>query len=607
MAKKQFSIQTELTAKIDDLTNKLNTANQRINYFKNKAKKNKGEAEIFNNLIKGASKFLPAIGAATAAQQVFQGTINTTQTAGDSWAVTTATMQGALEGFYRTIGTGDWSNFLDNILTSAAAARELTKDLDELGEHYISAKLKNAEIDIDIAKLNKELRIANARGDNELVIELEKKIIAKADDKYKNDLKAAEGTLKAFAKNITAITKVSYEEICEWLRNYSSETSEELRNQLEEHNKTILEYQKQISGIDMALANSMHSPEYKAYLREERKKWEEKIAIAENSLSTEAKIYQATQEAYDRTNDETIEAAINAQLQIQQITAQRINTTSRAEVTAAAAKKRMDEEEIKRLQEKLNLLAKTAPQELRIDDYQVEEFGFGEIKYGGLKGLTDELNELRQAQALAASPEIWQEYQAQITALEEQIARFKGINIDNNNELINQLNTEIQLIGTLSNAFGNLATMASNFGNENLAAMFNGMDAMLRAIQVVRQLQAAKAAEAMTNAAAEGAKAPFPTNLIAIASSVSAVLAALSSIPKFAVGGVVGGSSFTGDKILAGLNSGERVLTAEQNRIFEKLAANVNNNIGGEVRFKIAGDALEGVLNNRNRRRNINR
>ena len=97
---------------------------------------------------------------------------------------------------------------------------------------------------------------------------------------------------------------------------------------------------------------------------------------------------------------------------------------------------------------------------MRIDDYQVEEFGFGEIKYGGLKGLTDELSELRQAQELAASPEIWQEYQAQITDLEKQIARFKGINTDNNNELINQLNTEIQLIGTLSGAFGNLATMA---------------------------------------------------------------------------------------------------------------------------------------------------
>jgi len=604
MAKKQFNVHTELTARIDDLTSKLNTANQRINYFKNEAKKNKGEAEIFNNLIKGASNFLPAIGAAAAAQQVFQGTINTTQTAGDSWAITTATMQGALEGFYRTIGTGDWSNFLDNILESAAAARGLTADLDALGEIAISAKLNNAEIDIEIAKLNKELRIANARGDNKLVLELEAQMIAKADKKYQNDLKVAEDTLNAFAKNISTITRVSYEEISEWLRNYNSETSEELRDEIDKYNETILEYEKKIAGFDLALANSMHSPQYKAEIQEKKNLLLEELAIFKESLSTKAKIYKATEEAYNRTNDEAIENAINAQLQIRQITIQRINQTSRAEVTAATVKKRLQDEEIKQLQEKLNLLAKTAPKELSIDDYQVEEFGLAPIKYGGLKGLTDELSELRQAQELAASPEIWQEYQAQIVALEEQINNFKGVNIDNNNELINQLNTEIQLIGTLSNAFGNLATMASNFGNDNLAAMLNSVGAMLQAIQVVRQLQAAKAAEAMTNAAAEGAKAPFPANLIAIASSVGAVLSALSSIPKFATGGVVGGSSFSGDKILAGLNSGERILTAEQNRIFEKLAANVNNNIGGEVRFKIAGDELVGVLSNYKRKIN---
>lgn len=42
----------------------------------------------------------------------------------------------------------------------------------------------------------------------------------------------------------------------------------------------------------------------------------------------------------------------------------------------------------------------------------------------------------------------------------------------------------------------------------------------------------------------------------------------------FAVGGVVPGASYTGDTVLAGLNSGERVLTAEQNRSFERLAYN---------------------------------
>lgn len=602
MAKKQFNVHTELTAKIDDLTSKLNTAQKRVDYFKNKNKKSSSSSDdIFNSLTASAAKFLPAIGAAATAQQVFQGTINTTQTAGDAWALTTSEMQGTLEGFYRTIGTGDWNNFITNLLESGAAARDLTAELDALFEKGLSAKLNNSELDVEIANLQKQLRIANAKGDNKLVLELEAQLTAKADEKYNNNLKVAEDTLKAYADNISAITKVSFEDIQTFLSNYNTQTSEKIRSEIDEYNNTISEYERNINSFQMALANSSYSSEYKDKIREDKRLAEEKLAIFRDSLTDEVKIYKASLEAYNRTNDEKIQAAVNALLQIQQLEIRRINETSRAEVTAATVRKRLNDEEIKQLQEKLNLLAKTAPKELSIDDYQVEEFGLAPIQYGGLKGLTDELNELRRVQELAASPEIWQEYQAQITSLEEQINNFKGVNIENNDLLIDQMNKEIQLIGTLSNGFGNLAMMANNFGNSSLGAMLNSVGAMLQAIQVVRQLQAAKAAEAMTSAAAEGAKMPFPANLVAIATGVSAVLAALSSIPKFAVGGVVGGSSFTGDKILAGLNSGERVLTAEQNKIFEKLAS--NGGIGGEVTFRIEGDALEGVLNNRNRNR----
>lgn len=602
MAKKQFNVHTELTAKIDDLTSKLNTAQKRVDYFKNKNKKSSSSDDIFNSLTASAAKFLPAIGAATAAQQVFQGTIKTTQTAGDAWDITYSGMQGTLEGFYRTIGSGDWNNFINNLVESGEAAKELTAALDELGEIAISAKLNNSQIDVEIAKLNKELRIANALGDNKLVLELEAELTAKADEKYSNNLKVAEDTLKAYADNISAITKLSFEDIKTFLSNYNSETSDKIRSEIDKYNNTISEYESNINSFQMALANSSYSSEYKNQIREDKRLAEEKLAIFRDSLSDEAKIYLASLEAYNRTNDEKIQGAINAQLQISQLEVGRINETSRAEVTAATVKKRLNDAEIKQLQEKLNLLAKTAPKELSIGDYQVEEFGLAPIKYGGLKGLTDELNELRRVQELAASPEIWQEYQAQITSLEEQINNFKGVNIENNDLLLDQMNKEIQLIDSLSNGFGNLAMMANNFGNTSLGAMLNSIGGMLQAIQVVRQLQAAKAAEAITNATVEGTKIPFPASLVAIATGVSAVLSVLSSIPKFSVGGVVGGSSFTGDKILAGLNSGERVLTVEQNKIFDKLVAN-NGGIGGEVNFRIEGDALEGVLNKRNRNR----
>ena len=49
---------------------------------------------------------------------------------------------------------------------------------------------------------------------------------------------------------------------------------------------------------------------------------------------------------------------------------------------------------------------------------------------------------------------------------------------------------------------------------------------------------------------------------------------ALKAQYGFASGGVVPGNSFYGDSIIAGLNSGERVLTAEQNEHFEELVMN---------------------------------
>ncbi len=81
---------------------------------------------------------------------------------------------------------------------------------------------------------------------------------------------------------------------------------------------------------------------------------------------------------------------------------------------------------------------------------------------------------------------------------------------------------------------------------------------------------AAKSGEAVANATASGAKLPFPANLVAIAAGVAAVVGALGMISgAFADGGIVGGSSWTGDKLMARVNSGEMILNgAQQSRLF---------------------------------------
>ena len=80
---------------------------------------------------------------------------------------------------------------------------------------------------------------------------------------------------------------------------------------------------------------------------------------------------------------------------------------------------------------------------------------------------------------------------------------------------------------------------------------------------------AAKSGEAVANATASGAKMPFPLNLVAIAAGVAAVIAALAAVSGFATGGVIGGTSTSGDKKFARVNSGEMILNKfQQARLF---------------------------------------
>ena len=80
---------------------------------------------------------------------------------------------------------------------------------------------------------------------------------------------------------------------------------------------------------------------------------------------------------------------------------------------------------------------------------------------------------------------------------------------------------------------------------------------------------AAKSGEAVAEATESGAKMPFPMNLIAIAAGVAAVIAALAAVSGFATGGVIGGTSTSGDKKFARVNSGEMILNKfQQARLF---------------------------------------
>ena len=91
--------------------------------------------------------------------------------------------------------------------------------------------------------------------------------------------------------------------------------------------------------------------------------------------------------------------------------------------------------------------------------------------------------------------------------------------------------------------------------------------------------------------------------MAAITAAMVGVQIAKINAASFATGGVVGGTSFSGDKVQARVNSGEMILnSSQQARLFEM--ANGGASRGGEVIFRVDGTQLVGVLNNFSRTTN---
>lgn len=168
---------------------------------------------------------------------------------------------------------------------------------------------------------------------------------------------------------------------------------------------------------------------------------------------------------------------------------------------------------------------------------------FGDIKsgWGSIQGVGNGIQGL--SDALEGNGDAWQQVTGLINGFISIAEGIQGI---------------VELFGMLT-----AATSAHAAASTTDAAATAGEAAAATANT------AAKSGEAVANATASGAKMPFPLNLVAIAAGVAAVIAALAAVSGFATGGVIGGTSTSGDKKFARVNSGEMILNKfQQARLF---------------------------------------
>ena len=164
---------------------------------------------------------------------------------------------------------------------------------------------------------------------------------------------------------------------------------------------------------------------------------------------------------------------------------------------------------------------------------------------------------------------------------------------------------------TLNNAIYNLANSFSSIGKiiggvagQMVSWAAQSAASIAQMLAENAQLIISAQAVAMANGAKSAFALPFPFNFAAWATVAATIAGIFASLPKFATGGIVGGSGFSGDRQLIRANSGEMVITrAQQARLWSAISGGGQLG-GGQVVFKISGQELYGVLSNYNSKKN---
>ena len=195
---------------------------------------------------------------------------------------------------------------------------------------------------------------------------------------------------------------------------------------------------------------------------------------------------------------------------------------------------------------------------------------------------------------------------------------FKKEDIDLNNDFADSLSGIGDMMGSLSSLFDENTASALQWGSTLLMAIAQATPAILGMMGVKEQDTATTNANTPAEVANAGAKAmsahsgiPFVGIALGLA-GVAAIIAAMSSMPHFATGGIVPGTSFAGDKVPALLNSGEMILNgAQQGNLFKILNSGMYDSLSrtisplpenSEIRLSsnitVRGDTLYLALNN---------
>jgi hypothetical protein len=581
--------------------------------FNDNIEKSKKQVESFKNIqsnvIGTLGKFAGVIGIAGGAMATFDKLIHSSQTTADAWDKTIGSAKASVDSFFTSLSTGDFTSFFNGLEGIISRSNSAIEALDQLGNTKIAYNFRNTELNANIADArmaatnkdlskterdaalkvweeNLEIKAKNAQALQEDILDAVQKSVAKSnllvsDSIDFNDIKKIintdlEGKNRDFIKNYYGTQHKDYSNQIANLKGQKLELSERFKNSFGTFSKE--DYQKELKAIndrEKELTSSyksaiLYNELLVKYSDEELTKITEQISAYHNlsaEISNNQKEFNQTK--YKVNNSDKTD-----------------KTTKTEEIISSGSIAELD----KKLSDLRKQFLATSDSELRAQlSSEISWVESQKVK------LTFE----------AKFPDFKESIQPQMAGLGN---ATKGTDISKiklkpiitqqdvklNNEYLDGLTAMGSVMGNLNNVFNNNTNSVLQWASTTISAVAS-------IIPVIQTLTLAKKQEAVAAGIASAAETPL-VGWLMVAGAAAAVLASFASIPQMADGGIVYKNSLVNVAEYGNASSNPEVI-APLNKL-KSLLHNDNDtsNNGGEVKFKISGTELIGVLNNYNKR-----
>lgn len=567
----------------------------------------------FNKFISGAgsaagmiSKFAGGLGLAIGTMEIFGKAIDSNSKLQDKYRTAMETGKTVTDQFFSAIYSGDWTIFnagiseaIDNARSFANEYRKVQKSLvvNKIGFEQKDALKNQLEAIIeDDTKSIEERTKAQSELDRLLIMGV-------ADLREMSD--NANTALKSMLKSATGTGRFVNEGNAQGLVLKVYDETSDLRKDLEKYRAArdaanMGQSLFQIKGKGSYWDWSGLQKEYEAYSQEARDRNDELLRLSD-SLNDD--LFNRFKDLFDEINDLNDKAG----------TWEKDRAGAKDEILGAKAniederKKRAEEEskkpmkgsidylnaQISSLTKKLNTETdeavrqgiRTAIEKINKEKYNIEL----EATLGRLKPMEGDKYGV-SAKGRNATKDIKSGYIS--------VKGVSGDAIKSNYEYADSLE-----------AIGNMMSSVSRLTNEGAASW---LDYSLNVMQAVGQALPALNALFNKNVAAAGSSAVLgaassgPFGWLTAGAAVASIVAAIAAIPKFANGGIVPGSMYSGDRVPAMVNSGEMILNrSQQGNLFQIL--NQGGIKGKDVRVTgevvVSGEQMRILLANTDRKR----